>query len=142
MLHTKTLNFCPGFGKSVMSNPQSKEHPKKIYDRGASYIHQKVKYLSGIYISDWFTFLQMLYLQQFPAAVTPKIHKNVLHLFSSLPYIIKVLNRNLKHFALFLGGEKNHNNEKIKKKLKQKKKRKNRKRTKKGTKYLNTCTCI
>lgn len=48
----------------------------------------------------------MLYLQQFPAVVKPKIHKNGLHLFSSLPYIIKVLNRNLKHFALFLGGKK------------------------------------
>lgn len=44
----------------------------------------------------------MLYLQQLPAAVKSKIHKNALHLFSSLPDVIKILNRNLKHFALFL----------------------------------------
>lgn len=65
----------------------------------------------------------MLYLQQFPAAVKPKIHKNALHLFSSLPNIIKILNRNLKHFALFL-----------KKKFKKKKE--------KGMEYLNIDTCI
>lgn len=70
-----------------------------------------MRYCSSIYLSDWFTLFHMFYLQQFLAAVKPKIHKNALHLFSSLPDIIKILNRNLKHFALFL--RKKHKNDGI-----------------------------